>query len=124
MTAPPPAAPSSAAPSTTTPAVRPVRDRAEVERRIAALGPRLRALGVERVRLFGSFVRGEQTDDSDVDLLVRVADSHLSFGTWCDVKDLAEAKLGRPVDLLTEGALGPRFGPHILAEADDVTLAA
>jgi len=33
-------------------------------------GSRLKALGVRKIRLFGSFVRGEQQPDNDIDLLV------------------------------------------------------
>jgi hypothetical protein len=33
---------------------------------------RIRALGVRRIGVFGSFVRGVQRSDSDIDLLVRV----------------------------------------------------
>ncbi len=104
-------------------AVRPVRDRAEVEARIAALAPTLRALGVERVRLFGSFVRGEQTAESDVDLLVDVRKGTTLFGL-VRILDVLEPSLSRDVDLLTPGGLSPYIGPSILKEANDVALAA
>ena len=106
------------------PGVTPVRDRADVEARVAALAPRLRALGVERVRLFGSFVRGEQTDGSDVDLLVDLPDDRLTLSGVVGTADLLERVLGRPVDFLTPGGLSPYIGPHIVREAEDVPLAA
>ena len=100
-------------------AVAPVRDRAEVEARVAELAPTLRALGVERVRLFGSFVRGEQTADSDVDLLVDVREGTTLLGVVAAWGEL-EAALGRGVDLPQVGGLSPYVGPHILGEADDL----
>ena len=99
------------------PGVVPVRDRAEVEARVAALAPTLRALGVERVRLFGSFVRGEQTADSDVDLLVNFRYGDDAFRRYFDAIDALERSLGRPVDFVTEPSLRPHIGRHILREA-------
>ena len=58
--------------------------------------------------LFGSFARGEETKDSDVDILILPDKSqHFSLFTLCgmyeDLKDL----LGCEVDLITEGGLMP-----------------
>ena len=56
--------------------------------------------------LFGSFARGEEREDSDVDLLILPDKSqHFSLFTLCgmyeDLKDL----LGCEVDLITDGGL-------------------
>ena len=58
--------------------------------------------------LFGSFARGEQTEDSDVDILfVPDMSNHFSLftlgGMYMDLKEL----LGREVDLVPEGSLLP-----------------
>ncbi len=58
--------------------------------------------------LFGSFARGEQREDSDIDLLILPDKSqHFSLftlsGIYEDLKDL----LGCEVDLITEGGLMP-----------------
>ncbi|MBR1882241.1 MAG: nucleotidyltransferase domain-containing protein [Muribaculaceae bacterium] len=57
--------------------------------------------------LFGSFARGEETPDSDVDLLIMLDHSKpigiRYFGMWGDLERL----LGRSVDLVTEGNLMP-----------------
>lgn len=55
--------------------------------------------------LFGSYSRGEQRPDSDVDILVAL-DKPIGirfFGMWGDLERL----LGREVDLVTEGSLMP-----------------
>ena len=101
----------------------PVRTRAEVEARVAELAPTLRALGVERVRLFGSFVRGEQTEESDVDLLINFRYGPGAFHRFFDAIETVEDGLGRSVDILTEPSLSPYIGPHILREAEDVPFA-
>ena len=60
---------------------------------------------VERVWLFGSFARGEETENSDVDLLVDLDHTQpvglRFFGMWSELEQL----LGRNVDLVTESGL-------------------
>ena len=57
--------------------------------------------------LFGSYSRGEQTKDSDVDILVLLDKSRpiglKFFGMWSDLEEL----LGRKVDLVSDGTLLP-----------------
>ena len=86
----------------------------------------LRALGVERIGLFGSFVREEQTSDSDVDILVEFAVNQKTFDHFMDLCFLLEDIFGRRVDVLTVDYLSPFFGPHILKEAEflDVAISA
>jgi predicted nucleotidyltransferase len=62
---------------------------------------------VVKAWLFGSFARGEQTPESDVDILV-VLDENENvgfkfFGMYEDLREL----LGRNVDLVTDGLLAP-----------------
>lgn len=75
----------------------PVQDYAEakkVVRRILGSHPTVR-----RAAMFGSFVRGEQKDSSDVDLLIET-DGKDAFEIMDIGFDLVE-KLGRNVDMLT-----------------------
>lgn len=63
---------------------------------------------VVKAWLFGSFARGENRDDSDVDILVSFDDkANVSLlrhaGMLCDLEDL----LQRPVDLVNESSLYP-----------------
>jgi len=80
----------------------------------------IRALGVDRLALFGSVLRGEARADSDVDLLVEFAPGSKTYSRFLDLSDLLEARLRRPVELVTLEALSPYIGPRILAEAEDV----
>ena len=82
----------------------------------------LRALGVERLGLFGSFRHERQTPDSDVDLLVQFALGEKTFRNYMNLTILLEDLLGRPVELLTEDALSPHIGPHILDEVEYVSV--
>ena len=62
---------------------------------------------VLRAWLFGSYARGEENPDSDVDLLVELDESQRIglrfFGMYMDLKEL----LGREVDLVADGCLMP-----------------
>src|SRR5215210_4770061 len=98
--------------------------REEAVRRLLVLEPEIRALGVARLALFGSVLRGEARPDSDVDLLVQFAPGAKSFERFSALFDLLEERLGHRVELVTTEALSPFIGPRILAEAQDVLRAA
>jgi len=72
--------------------------------------------GASNLRLFGSVLRGEERDDSDVDLLVDMAEDR-GFGDYMALVEELERLLSRRVDLLTERSLSPHFRPFIEAEA-------
>jgi len=91
---------------------------------LVACGSEIQALGVERLALFGSVLRGEARPDSDLDLLVQFFPGAKTFDRFLALSDLLECRLGRRVDLVTTEALSPFIGPRILAEAQDVLRAA
>jgi uncharacterized protein len=102
----------------------PALSREQAIERLPASEPEIRALGVERLALFGSVARGEARIDSDVDLLVQFLPGAKSFERFLTLSELLAARLGRRVDLITVEALSPFIGPHILAEAENVFRAA
>jgi uncharacterized protein len=85
-------------------------------------GARLRRFGVERISVFGSFARGEPNDQSDVDLLVEFEPGRTSFDDFLALAEFLEELFGRKVDLMTPESLNPRFGHHILEEAEHATI--
>ena len=84
----------------------------------------LRALGVSRIGLFGSFVRGQQSATSDVDVLVDFEPGRKSFDSFMRVCFHLEDLLQRSVEVVTPASLSPHLGPHILREVEYVPLAA
>lgn len=100
------------------------RDKRAVLRRISGSSARIRELGVQRLALFGSFVRGEHRGGSDVDLLVEFEAGGKTFSNFMDLQFLLEGLLGRKVQPVTVDGLSPHVGPHILREAEHVPLAA
>jgi len=71
---------------------------------------------VSSLSLFGSWVRGEQTADSDLDILVEFVEPPglISFLT---LEEELSNRLGMKVDLVMKGALKPTIGSRILREA-------
>lgn len=65
--------------------------------------------------VFGSYVRGEQRPDSDVDILVAFTVTPSLF-TLLRLEDELQALLDRPVDLAVRSALRPHLGARILRE--------
>ncbi len=72
--------------------------------------------GVERIGIFGSFVRGEEKPESDVDVLVEFREGEKNFDHYIDLKFYLEDLFGRKVDLVMKGAIKPRLREPILSE--------
>ena len=70
---------------------------------------------VVRIGVFGSFARGEESPESDVDVIVELAEP--TFDHYMDLKFRLEEVLQRPVDLVMVETLKPRLKPIIEQEA-------
>lgn len=88
---------------------------AKVQKIQEQLAPSLKTYGVKKAGLFGSFVRGEQCEDSDFDLLVEFEQGR-SLLDLVGLKIDLEQKLGRKVDVLTYNSLHPLLRDKILRE--------
>ncbi len=74
----------------------------------------LKKYGVKRIELFGSFVRGEQEKNSDIDFLVEFEKPN--FENFMDLAFFLEDLFGRKVELITNGSLSPYMEPYIEKE--------
>ena len=72
--------------------------------------------GAGNVRLFGSVARGEETPDSDVDLLIDVTGDTTPWFPGSLVADL-ERLLSRPVQVVIHRSLSPLVRDAVLREA-------
>jgi uncharacterized protein len=85
---------------------------------------RLGLLGVRRIGLFGSFVRGEARPNSDVDVLVEFVPGKKTFDNFTALSFFLEELSGREVELVTSESLSQHIGPHILREVEYISVAA
>lgn len=72
---------------------------------------------IEKIGIFGSYVKGEQTENSDVDLLIEFT-PQARFGliTFCELENNLSEKLGKKVDLVMKKSLKPNLSKNILKE--------
>ena len=96
-----------------------MKDIGEIIRLLSEAKPGLvRRFGVQRLAVFGSYARGAQREESDVDILVEVDPSiGLQF---VDLADEIEAKLGMRADVVSRRAIKPRNWEVIEKELIDV----
>ncbi len=92
-----------------------MKTRKEMEETLKRHKPFLREkFKVSEIGIFGSYIRGEESKKSDVDILVEF------YGPigweFVDLKEFLEEILGKEVDLVTIGALKPQLKDKILEE--------
>lgn len=101
-----------------------IQTKREIFKTISDHSVQLKDLGVKRLGLFGSFVRGEQTPESDIDFLVQFEPGKKNFDNFIHLSELLEDLLRRRVEIVTTEALSPYIGPHILSEVEYASLSA
>lgn len=102
--------------------VLPVHDKEELFLRVQKVREQVRARGVLKLGVFGSFVRNETNPESDVDFLVHFDPPQKSYDNFIQLSFLLEEVLNRPVELVTAEAISPFLSPRILSEVEDVPL--
>lgn len=75
--------------------------------------PILQKYGVTRASIFGSVIRGEMREDSDIDILVEI-EKDISLLDFVALKLELEDILGRNVDLVEFDTIKPRLKDRIL----------
>ena len=80
---------------------------------IEAHAAELQALGARKIGVFGSFVRGEETPESDVDIYLEFAEGMKTYDNFYAIHELLQNLFGKPIDLVTEGSLTERR--HVLS---------
>ena len=73
-----------------------------------------RRFAVRRIGLFGSFVRGEETKESDIDILIEFEDP--TFRNFMNLAFYLEDIFSRRVDLLTPEGISHRIRPYVEKE--------
>jgi len=92
----------------------------EIKKELELLKPILKKrFKVDTIDIFGSYARGEQTDASDVDILVTYLEM-VSFFTIYDLEKFLQRKLGVKVDVVSKKFLNPNIKDKVLQEAVSV----
>jgi predicted nucleotidyltransferase len=91
---------------------------AQIRKQLEALKPVLEEkFQVETIGVFGSYLRGEQTKKSDIDVLVEFAkDAHIGLLKYVELEIFLSEQLGIKVDLVAKDGLKPSLKDVILSE--------
>ena len=81
---------------------------------------KLEDFGVNEIGLFGSYLRNEATEKSDIDLLVNISREKKTFRNFMSLSYFLEELFNRKVELVTKQSLSPYIGPHILNSVEYV----
>lgn len=73
--------------------------------------------GVANPRVFGSVARGEDSENSDLDLLIDPIEGKTSLVTLVHLKRALESLLGVKTDVLTPLSINERYREHVLKDA-------
>ena len=84
----------------------------------SALSNLCRRYGIRRLSLFGSVLRGDFREDSDVDVMVEFEPGMTPGSGFIGIQDELSALLGRQVDLNTPRSLSKYFRDEVLREAE------
>ena len=83
--------------------------------------PQLALLGVNRIGLFGSYVRNEQHLHSDIDILVDFEPEKETFDNFMNICNYLENLfIGKKIEIVTTNGLSPYIGQYILEEVSYV----
>ncbi len=88
----------------------------EILRKIRENRDKIRSFGVKRIGVFGSFVRGEEKEDSDIDIIVEFEEEKKNFDNFINLAFYLEELLGRKVDLLTPESISQYMKPYVERE--------
>ena len=79
----------------------------------------LKKYKVKSISLFGSYVRNEQKEDSDIDFLVEFGEGITLFDI-VELEDNLSETLGKKVNIVSRRGLSKYIGPYILKEAETI----
>jgi len=89
------------------------KDIEEIKRKIVKI---LKKNNVVRAGIFGSYARGEQKENSDIDILVEINNPKMSLLGFIAMKHTVEDAIGKKVDLVEYSVIKPRIKERILNE--------
>ncbi len=91
----------------------------DIKRVLVANREILRRYKIKSIALFGSYVRNEQKEDSDIDFLVDFREGTTLFD-FVELQDSLSEILGKKVSMVSRRGLSRYIGPYILREAETI----
>lgn len=89
----------------------------EIKKKLKEIEPLLREkFKIKEIGIFGSYVRGEENKESDLDVLVEFEREAKTFDNYMDLKFFLEEIFSKKVDLIISGALKEGIKERIMEE--------
>ena len=101
-----------------------VKTKKELIERILSAQDKISSYGVTQLGIFGSFVRDEADETSDVDFFVHFDPNYKTLKNFVGLANYLKTLLGRKVEIVTPQSLNKFIGKYIQQEVEYVTLAA
>jgi len=98
----------------------PVHSKSELLACLMANKDTIKFFGVKQLGLFGSFVSGKVTNESDIDLLIDFMPGKKSYDNFIGLTFFLQEVTGRKIELVTRESLSPYIGPRILKQIEHV----
>ena len=102
----------------------PVQTKSELIERILSAQQKIHTYGVNRLGIFGSFVRDEANESSDVDFFIEFDPAKKTFKNFMRLADVLEEITGRKIEIVTPQSLNKFIGKYIIQQVEYVPLAA
>jgi len=90
----------------------------DIKKTLSANREILKKYKVKSLALFGSYVRNEQREDSDIDFLVEFDD--LTYDNFINLVFALEDLFQKKVNLIPEGGLSPYIAPYVRQEMEKI----
>jgi len=98
--------------------------KSKIQKQIQQNSSRIKAYGITKIGLFGSYVHHKQVEESDIDILIDFEEGRETFDNFMDVCSLLDSLFqGHRVEVVTANGLSPYIGPHILNTVEYVQIA-
>jgi uncharacterized protein len=102
----------------------PVQTKKELLERILASEGEIRSYGVKRLGIFGSFVRDEAKENSDVDFFIDFDIEYKTLKNFFRLARYLQNLLGRRVEIITPQSLNKFIGKYVTQQVEYVPFAA
>jgi predicted nucleotidyltransferase len=80
--------------------------------------PALRGRGIQHAALFGSMARGDNSSDSDIDIMVEFdPDARITVFDYVELKEYIAGLFDQPVDVVSSEGFKPYIRPKAMADA-------
>jgi len=88
----------------------------EILNKIKENKDKIKSFGIKKIGIFGSAVRDEMNEKSDIDIVVEFEKGKATFKNVCGVVDFLEELFGRKVDILTPDGIDSIRIKHVKEE--------